>query len=315
MADMEDTLAPQVTAEEAAAAAELDALIDGTESAPAPRERKPAAEPEADAEPERDYEAEALAMGWKPVEEFTGDPEKHRDAKTFVELADNDPAVLRKKYTEEVKKREEFEKRVTAATKAQVERLAQDAERQRREFEANIADLKRQRDEAVIYYAQNNGQAAAAQVAQQWDAHIQQEVARAPDMPDPTWVVEQQTSYHGWTAKSAYETDPVFKAAAFQIAELHKEKPPSQQFAEIDKLLSKRFPEYYGAAQPAQTSAPANGAPPPGSRTIDGARAIQTQPTSSFDKLPAEAKKMYQMLKAEGIAPDKAVFAKDYYDA
>lgn len=32
----------------------------------------------------RDFEAEARVQGWKPAEEFTGDPAKHKDAETFV---------------------------------------------------------------------------------------------------------------------------------------------------------------------------------------------------------------------------------------
>ena len=128
---MADTLAPTVTDEERAAAAAFDALIG--DDAPAPV-RAPKAEPApepvdpAPVAQERDYEAEARAMGWKPAEEFTGDPANHRDAKTFVELADNDPASLRKKYTEAQKQNEEFQRKIVAATNAEIARTKREIE-------------------------------------------------------------------------------------------------------------------------------------------------------------------------------------------
>ena len=94
---MADTLAPTVTDEERAAAAAFDAVIG--DEAPAPV-RAPKVEPvqeTTEAAPvadERDYEAEARAMGWKPADEWSGDPTKHRDAKTFVELGFSEEEIV-----------------------------------------------------------------------------------------------------------------------------------------------------------------------------------------------------------------------------
>jgi hypothetical protein len=300
---MADTLAPHVTAEEAAAAAAFDAQIDGNEPAePEKRERAPAAEPKT-AEPadERDYEAEARAMGWKSADEFDGDPSKHRDAKTFVELADNDPAVLRQKYTEEVKKNEEFQRKTAAATKAEVERVRRESEARHKQ---ELADLKAERDELIERYAGNPN--AIRQINENYEVKAQ---SVAPPMAN---------EIAGWFASHPeFETDPVFKAAVVAKGEELKGKPYDEQVKALDTYMAKRFPEYYASGAPA-TPAPAaatNGAPPANARTIDGARTIQARDAKGFEGLPAEAKKMYAMLKEQGVAPSKDVFAKDYHDA
>ena len=215
-----------------------------------------------------------------------------------MELADNDPAVLRKKYTEEVKKNEEFQRKISAATQAQIERAKQEADAQ---YKQQIKALEKERDEMIEQYA--GDPASIRQINQNFEA------ARE-SVPQPT----PEESLNWMAQHPEFQTDAVFKAAAVQICEKHKDKPFAEQLAEADKELARRFPEYYGTPEPKSDPKPANGAPPANSRSIDGARTIQTRDVKSFDTLPAEAKAMFKTLEADGIKIKKEDFAKDFYN-
>lgn len=319
---MSDHLEPVVSAEEAAAAAAFDQEIDGdSRNEPEQREEKfvKASEPEIDAEaaPERDYEAEALAMGWKPVDDWNGDPEKHRDAKTFVELADNDPAVLRKKYTEEVRKNEDFQKRVTAATKAEIDRAKREAESR---YQQEVASLKKEKAELLREYAGD------PDAIEQIDEHIE---TKKSQIVNPEAIVAATTVRTQWAAsRPQYETDPVFTAAAkYEMERIIAEETDADvagkpflaiqqaRFAKMDERLAAtgRFNDIYGEKKTDPNPIPENGAPPANSRSIDG-RSTATR-KSGWDSLPADAKSMYAMLKEEGIAPSKEDYAKDFHNA
>lgn len=312
---MADTLAPEVSAEELAAMAELDAAIDGGR----PAEREPEAEPAAPAkvepEAERDYEAEAKADGWTTLEEWVAagkDPEKHRDAKTFVELSDNDPAVLRRKYDAKVKEVEDFKSRISAATKAEIERTRKaEAERYRNEITA----LERERDQLIEQYA---GDAASIR-----EINNRFEQAKG-NITDPDAIVAATEARAVWVSKyPQYETSLAFQGAANLMMErIIAEETEADivragSYAAVQAnrfaLLEKRLAEE-GLISPPSQPKPSNGAPPPNSRSIDGARTIQTRDTRGFDSLPAEAKAMYRTLEADGIKIKKEDFAKDFYN-
>lgn len=319
-----DTLAPHVSAEEAAAAAAFDAEIDGA-SQETVRERpaekaEPKPEPVAEATeeaPERDYEAEAREMGWKPVDDWNGDPEKHRDAKTFVELADNDPAVLRKKYDAKVKETEDFKARISAATKAEIARAEASAKAR---YEADMAALQAERDELFEQYAGDPN--AIKQINQNFEKATSQ-------VENPEAVIAGVTVKTEWEARRPqYQTDPVFNAAA--MAEMNKiiaeeteddwrGKTALQQqqdrFRKMDERLAAtgRFADIYGNDKPAKADLP-KGAPPADSRSMDSSRTSPAKAKSGWDTLPADAKGIWKVLQDDGVKITKEQFAKDYHN-
>lgn len=308
MSDTVDELAPSVSPEEAAAAAAFDAEIDSEIRQPAPREpeAKAPGEPQAkQQEPSgenapRDFEAEAREMGWTSKEEWEAagkDPSRHRDAQTFVELSDNDPAILRKRYAELKAQNEEFQRKTTAATKAQVERVKRDSEAQ---YKQEMDRLRQERDKLI---RENAGNYEAIQQVNESYERATENVAKP--LPDETaqWLASNPHFY----------TDPVFQAAAMSITERNANLPIAEQLALVDKTLAARFPEHYGTQPAPQPKT--NGAPPANSRSIEGAR-IAPRQKSGFDEMPAEARAMYQTLKDDlgKDAPTKEAFAKDYHD-
>jgi hypothetical protein len=291
---MADQLAPAVSADEA----------------------EPATPAAGDPPKERDYEAEARAMGWRPKDEWTGDPEKHRDAQTFVELADNDPASLRQKYAAKVKEVEEFQRRTAAATKAEIERAAKAAEDR---YNAELDRLKTERERLIEQYA--GDPASINKINQNFEAAKE-------GLPDPKIAAEIVSVRENWIAqRPAYQTDKLFHVAAKTAMEevIAQEDPnawrtmtatelQTQRFAKVDQILrdSKRFTDVYGEPKPEKISA--NGAPPADARTIEQPSRSSSPSSKSFDALPAEAKQMFKMLEADGIKIKKDDFAKDYYN-
>jgi hypothetical protein len=108
--------------------------------------------------------------------------------------------------------------------------------------------------------------------------------------------------------KAAFE-DAEFGAAAYRICEEMRVKGAdlADQLAEVDKRLAKRWPEYYEA-----DPAPSNGAPPAGSRQIDGVRLSGSRQTNYASRLPAAARIQGERFVKQGLFKSIEDYAKDY---
>lgn len=100
----------------------------------------------------RDYESEARSQGWKPKEEFDGDPGRWTDAETFVKRGEEILPIVRKQ-NEGLKKELERTRQEVAEIKAAAKefRAYQEAQfKQKAEkLESEIANLRAQRREAI----------------------------------------------------------------------------------------------------------------------------------------------------------------------
>jgi hypothetical protein len=94
---------------------------------------------------ERNYEQEARQEGWRPQEEWSGDPEKWVDEKTFVERGEKISGILKSKL-------ERVEQRLEKAERANAkfgEYHKQTIEKERKGAEARIHQLESLLAEAV----------------------------------------------------------------------------------------------------------------------------------------------------------------------
>ncbi len=101
---------------------------------------------------ERNYEQEARQEGWRPQEEWKGDPEKWVDAETFVERGEKISGILKKKV-------ETLEQRLERAEKANQkfgEYHKKTIEKERKNAEQQIQSLEKQLEQAV---SEGDGQA------------------------------------------------------------------------------------------------------------------------------------------------------------
>lgn len=118
---------------------------------------------------ERDYEQEARDDGWVPQDDWKGDPEKHVDAKTFVERGEKISGILKSKIGR-------LEDRIDSLTQSNAEFKKYTDKQLAREHEKNeklIADLERAKAQAIT-----DGDGAAAVQAEKDIQSLQKEVPR-----------------------------------------------------------------------------------------------------------------------------------------
>lgn len=134
--------------------------------------------PQEQAPPERDYEAEARENGWTPKEDFRGEPERWKDAKTFVEDGERILPIVRsqlaKTREELARERKAFDERVERMEKIQRETL----DRQKRQHEAELAAVVQRQRHAV-----EMGDTAAYDSLERERARLSAERIEVPEPP------------------------------------------------------------------------------------------------------------------------------------
>jgi hypothetical protein len=259
-----------------------------------PADQTPAVAPEEDL---------ARKLGWAPKESWRGPEDKWVDAATFIERAS--PAHWAKKF-------EEFEQSQTR-TVERLERLNQDAlERARREADQQVEALKRERAQLRVQYARDEDWESLERLDEVFDeavAEVRQTVA-PPAQPDPK-VQAVQTEAQAWASRRpAYNTDPVFRAAAYammdQVNQELGDKPPAEHFAELDRRLARRFPEVYGQERRSDA-----GAPPP-DRDVGGVRVSGKASTNYASRLPSHARQQGERFVKQGLYKSIEDYAKEY---
>lgn len=185
----------------------------------------------------RDYEAEARAHGWKPLEEFPGDPAKHIDAETFVKRADEVMPLLKKQNASLKRDIEEMRRDIKRLTKAE-----QSA------YESALADIKRQQEEAVEL-----GDVVAFKALDKRADALKQEIA--DDIPSGEDPAEQYASFreeHTWYDRGGLAGASEIEMNARAFADITASKwaakgldrtlPPSEFFAKVAAEVEAKFP-------------------------------------------------------------------------
>lgn len=248
----------------------------------------PEPEPKAPAEPT--VEEKAAQQGWAPQDQWRGPPDKWVDAETFLKRGENNPRVLRERL--------EATERRHAETVAKMEKMNQQA------LERQKAELAAERDRLLKEYAGNPQ--AVKQIVDNHATAVNQITTEAEAEQEKQRVLQNYPRFE------AMQKDPVFVAAGYQICEEMRLKGASleEQLAEVDKRLAKRFPEYY---QDAPEAAPApTGAPPAGSRQMDGVKITGPRATNYASRLPASAKAQGERFVKQGLFKSLEEYAKDY---
>lgn len=95
-----------------------------------------------DAMSEEEAENKAHALGWRPKDEFSGDPDKFTDAKTFLQKANENIPMLRENYRKIDAQNQKFSEQIEQLTKqiAGVNQRLIDAEK--RGYEKAVADIE-----------------------------------------------------------------------------------------------------------------------------------------------------------------------------
>lgn len=249
--------------------------------------------------PEQTAEDKAAAMGWAPQDQWRGPPGKWVDADTFLKRGENNPRILRERLDATERKHSE--------TIARMERMNQQA------LERQKAELDAERDRLLDQHA--GDPRAVRQI-------VQNHAEAVGSLPDPK-VEEAAAQVRGdWESKySDIAADPVFRASAFSLmqqiidsetqADVAGKNSVQIQEARFERLNAQlaKSPAYgrFFEQKPAET-----GAPPAGSRQMDGVRISGKRETNYVSRLPASARVQGERFVKQGLFPNLEAYAKDY---
>lgn len=190
-------------------------------------------------EEQREPTASELAadMGWKPKDQWQGDPDAWKPAADFIRAGRD----IQQGTARELK-----------AMREQMERLGGTTAQILKDREAQInSEWEARFNQAV----EDGDTTAAARLAENRPA------PKTDKTPDPL-VAE-------WIGKNAwYNSDPLAQARAGEISDRLKHLPVADQLAQVDRAIRKEFPEHFPktAKDPPATQTAASRNPNPGNR-------------------------------------------------
>ena len=183
---------------------------------------------------ERNYETEAQQEGWRPQEEWGGDPEQWVDAKTFVERGEKIAGILKKKV-------DTLEKRLDAAENANRkfgEYHKKTIQKERETAEKQIERMKEMLAEAI---EQGDGQAFNM---------LNDRISQAQrEMPQPDFETSFDDVTEKWLSENEwYRTDPVLATFADGAADRIRAQGYAGQayFNELTRVVKETFPDKFG---------------------------------------------------------------------
>lgn len=209
-------------------------------------------ETEANAE----LEQEAREVGWRPQEEFKGDPDKWLPAKDYLQKAETMLPILRgnlKTLKKELKDRDQKHIAELAAIKGTLGEVREFySKAEERAYERAVKDVRAQMKQAVAEGDTEAYNAAEAQL----DELTKPGATKAPDSkgnnakPVPGWENPQETLAAWRTENEWYLKDPWLGKEADQLANylaMNKIYPTmNDMLQEVTKLMKERYPEQFG---------------------------------------------------------------------
>jgi len=182
-------------------------------------------------------EEKAVARGWRPEEEWSGDPDAWVDARNYVQHGE-----LMDEISKQKKANKALSKTMNKFTKMQ-------GDIQKKAIEVAKADLLADKEEALI----NQDMAAVVQIDEDIKANDKAlEEANVEPVAEGQSHAEEFDQYFAETWKSDngwYETNDVMHMYADQIGiQLYDANPdlnPSEIFNKLDNIMKDKFPQEF----------------------------------------------------------------------
>lgn len=225
----------------------------------------------------------AKSMGWRPKEEFKGDPNLWKPADEYIRAG----GEIQRGQSRELKELRTTMDNIARTNAAIVQ-----------------STIAAEREKLIAKYNQavEDGDAATSfNLGRQIDNLNQQAqtiVNPPPAAPPPeaqAWVQR-----NNW-----FNQDPLARDLALNVAERYARAGhgTEEQLQAAEREVRRTYPHLFGAS-----SKPPPGVQPPASRSGASRRV-----GSTFADLPAEAKKIAQDMADRGVIPDKEAYAKQYW--
>lgn len=192
-----------------------DQVAEAAEAPETPEVADTAATDQGGSQTPSDIDALATEMGWSPKDQWRGDPDQWKDAKSFLKTT----VEINRTLSKDVRELKQTTQRMAKASATMMERaLAEQREELEMRFDAAVA----------------KGDPGAARQAQQALAKLDQPGEANDHMAD-------FVARNPW-----YTKDEEAAAFAFAICERNKTKPAEEQLRLAEEGVRKRFPEHFG---------------------------------------------------------------------
>lgn len=253
-------------------------------------------------EPEHN-EDYARRLGWKPKDEFKGDPDQWRDWEDFLNEDLSNAPQLKAQVKLLRRRLDQSDRKVARAERTLEEAKAFFSRAEERAYERAIKDIKARQRKAVAEADEDAFDAASQELD---DLNKDMRGAVKDDAPkvDP----EVQLAFRRWERTNDwYGSDAAMTAVADAIAAkmgtyADNDMDPDEYLVELTRRVKKEFPHKFTSGLPKKRSAVE------GVSEARGAKGAET-----FDAMPADAKAQFKRFETMGIPVTKDGFAKDYW--
>ena len=231
-----------------------------------------------------DTEARARRLGWVPLEDFKGDPAKHRSAEEFLERGESMLPLLKRDNDRLHDGMTKLERRLEEQSRTFAQYVEFATKGEERAYKRALSELEAKRDSAI-----ETADVNAARQAQRQIDELNKDAMQAPKpVPKPEEAPQVDPVVQSWISENTwFDKSPSLRAYSVEVfGELERQFPGksrSELLAETKQKTMDRFPEKFGV-NPKREDAGAVATP--------GAVAHQRRKAGrSYDDLPAEAKK------------------------
>lgn len=234
-----------------------------------------------------DIHAKARRMGWRPREEFNGDPKRWVDADLFVAKVQDDVPFLKETLRTMDRKFSKLEQQLLEQTQVLTDFREFASRGEQRAYERALDELKAKREVAVA-----SADTAAFHAAQSEIDKLNAETkptttVKRDTTPDTTRVPEIHPAMAAWYEKNQWFNNDTLlhNVAKGYDAQIMKDQPGidlADRLERVTEMVKERFPEKFGGNTRREA---------PGAVLTPGANTATRRNAKSYDNLPADAKK------------------------
>ena len=270
-------------------------------------------------EPQLSTEERARAQGWRPKDEYNGDPDRWVDAEAFVKRGEEELPVVRERNRHLESRVTELNQKLeqTASTIANMERMNRVAvqravQREREQLAQEYGRLKEQAVEFGDVDQFRNLEMQERQHLSHFDSQVAQDFAQQQPQQAPANVYEMPEVQTWVNENPWFETNREMHNMAVSVSQAIGGANPTMPMADVLKQTAQRMRAIYpdkfgGSSQPQRPSMP----------SVEGSAsrgAAVRQSTRGAAQLPPEARKQGQEFVSDGLFKNLDEYARSYFE-
>ena len=246
----------------------------------------------------RDYEAEASQQGWKPREEYQGDPDNWVDAETFVQRGEQFVGLMKPRL-DKLEKQLRYQEKLNKDMSEYVKTFQTQKQKEIEQLEAKVKEARKQ---AV---AQGDGDAFEKAEQQLADIQTQKQEASRTNEPEIPEYAQDWLNENSW-----YNSDFALRSLADSYSDrLRTTNPNLVEREHLDKVA-----EFVKSEMPHKFKRAGGGSPSVEGEAGRRSGTTETSNAQTYNNLPPEAKATCTRLINEGIIKDKNEYARLYFE-